>query len=149
MEQQLIQEGMSVEMIKQMCDLHSEVTSEILTQKIETTQSGHPHHSLVVEHLEDAHQLRHVHALLTDLSPLADEDGGELTALLERWRSCMDDLLEVEKHYARKENLLFSYLEKHGISGPSQVRWGKDDDIRTMLKALREALQEKGAQLAE
>ncbi len=149
MEQQLIQEGMSVEEIKQMCDLHSEITSEILTQKIETTQSGHPHHTFRLENEAINAAAGRMRAVLTDLSTLADEDSGELTALLERWRSCMDDLLEVEKHYARKENLLFSYLEKHGISGPSQVMWGKDDDIRIMLKALREALQEKGAQLAE
>ena len=87
---------MSVEEIKQMCDLHSEVTSEILTQKIETTQSGHPHHTFRLENEAINAATGRMRAVLTDLSTLADEDGGELTVLLERWRSCMDDLLEVD-----------------------------------------------------
>jgi DUF438 domain-containing protein len=57
-----------------------------------------------------------------------------------RWRALLEQLLEVEKHYARKENILFPHLERHGVLGPSKVMWGKDDDIRAMLRALREAL---------
>ena len=38
---------------------------------------------------------------------------------------------EADKHYQRKENLLFPYLEKKGITGPSNVMWAKDDEIRT------------------
>ncbi len=32
----------------------------------------------------------------------------------------LDRLLEIDKHYLRKENQLFPFLEKHGIEGPSQ-----------------------------
>jgi DUF438 domain-containing protein len=48
--------------------------------------------------------------------------------------------MDVEKHYARKENLLFPCLERYGVTGPSTVMWGKDDEVREMLKALDEAL---------
>jgi DUF438 domain-containing protein len=42
--------------------------------------------------------------------------------------------LEVDKHYSRKENLLFPYLEKYGVTGPSKVMWAHQDDIRAKLK---------------
>ena len=31
-------------------------------------------------------------------------------------------------------NLLFPFLEKHDVTGPSQVMWAVHDDIRAMLK---------------
>jgi DUF438 domain-containing protein len=41
-----------------------------------------------------------------------------------------------ERHYLRKENALFPYLEKHGFSGPSTVMWAIHDDIRAGWKRL-------------
>ena len=46
----------------------------------------------------------------------------------------------MEKHYLRKENLLFPFLEKHGITGPPKVMWGKHDETRALLKGAIEAL---------
>jgi len=46
--------------------------------------------------------------------------------------------MDVDKHYQRKEHALFSFLEKHGITGPSKVMWTKDDDIRASLKRMNE-----------
>jgi len=43
-------------------------------------------------------------------------------------------LWDIDKHYSRKENLLFPYLEKYGITAPPQVMWGVDDEIRAQLK---------------
>ena len=40
----------------------------------------------------------------------------------------------IEQHYERKEQLLFPYLEKKGLMGPSKVMWGKDNDVREMMK---------------
>jgi hypothetical protein len=57
--------------------------------------------------------------------------------------------MDVEKHYQRKEHLLFSCLERHGITGPSKVMWGKDDEVRGLLKALGEALGAEGAEAVE
>ena len=43
---------------------------------------------------------------------------------------------EIDKHYLRKENLLFPYLEKYGIYGPAKVMWGKDDEVRYYIREL-------------
>lgn len=48
--------------------------------------------------------------------------------------------MQIDKHYARKETLIFSYMEKYGITAPPKVMWGVDDDIRVMIKALNELL---------
>jgi hypothetical protein len=65
-------------------------------------------------------------------------------------------LLDLDKHYSRKENLLFPYLEKYGIYGPTKVMWGVDDHIRRMIKEAKAALSsyrgnavDIGAQLTE
>ena len=50
--------------------------------------------------------------------------------------------MDVDKHYRRKENLLFPFLEKAGIHGPPRVMWGKHDVIRADLKATWAALRD-------
>jgi len=62
-------------------------------------------------------------------------------------------LLAIDLHYSRKENLLFPYLEQHGITAPPKVMWGVDDEIRALLKdSAKLAAQgsaETGAKLTE
>jgi DUF438 domain-containing protein len=49
--------------------------------------------------------------------------------------------LDIDKHYSRKENLLFPYLEKYGITAPPKVMWGVDDEIRDAIKQAKAGLQ--------
>ncbi len=129
MEQQLIADGMSIEEIKGMCDLHQQVTSDLMIEPAHVPMTpGHPVHTFRLENEAIGKVTAEMRALLA----------GEID--VPRWRALHERLLEVEKHYARKENILFPHLERHGVLGPSKVMWGKDDDIRAMLRALREAL---------
>ena len=50
-------------------------------------------------------------------------------------------LSQIEIRFHRKENQLFPYLEKHGWLGPSQGMWSFHDQIRAMLKDIREQIQ--------
>jgi len=52
-------------------------------------------------------------------------------------------LCDVEKHFARKENQLFPYLEKYGWTSPSENMWAFHDDIRAQIKEARRAVDEK------
>jgi hypothetical protein len=52
--------------------------------------------------------------------------------------------MDVDKHYRRKEYLVFPFLEKYEITGPPKVMWGKHDEIRTQLKASIEAVSSTG-----
>jgi DUF438 domain-containing protein len=125
MEQQLLAEGMPLREIQGMCDLHAQVTSEVLTQISPAVAPGHPVDTFRREN--DA--LRGVLARLREAeTPLA-------------LRQAYNELNDIEKHYQRKEHLLFSCLERHGIAGPSKVMWAKDDEVRGLLKELGRLLR--------
>ena len=47
----------------------------------------------------------------------------------------------VELHFARKENQLFPYLEKHGWTSPSENMWAFHDQIRDEIKETRKAIE--------
>jgi DUF438 domain-containing protein len=67
----------------------------------------------------------------------------QAAAAVMQWRVASNELMDIDKHYQRKEHLLFTCLERHGITGPSKVMWGKDDEIRALLKDLNVALQQR------
>lgn len=54
-----------------------------------------------------------------------------------------NQLCEVEKRYARKENQLFPYLEKYGWTGPSQGMWAFHDANRDLLRLVRKKIEDK------
>jgi uncharacterized protein len=49
-------------------------------------------------------------------------------------------LLDIDKHFSRKENLIFPYLEKYGIYGPTNNMWRIDDFIRDAIKDVKQKL---------
>jgi len=51
-----------------------------------------------------------------------------------------NSLMDVDKHYRRKENLLFPFLERYAITGPPKVMWGKHDETRALLRNAIDAL---------
>jgi hypothetical protein len=56
----------------------------------------------------------------------------------------LDELLThleaISIHYTRKENQLFPLLEKHGVTGPTQVMLTIHDDIRSLFKKVQKNL---------
>jgi DUF438 domain-containing protein len=152
MEQELMAEGMRVEEVQSMCDLHASVLKEVLVQ-IEPAKDGpgldpgHPVDTFRRENEALREAVARMRAAMHGVSQLPDTavPRNELTT----WRQAYNDLMDVEKHYQRKEHLLFSCLERHGITGPSKVMWGKDDEVRALLKSLGEALAAEDATAAE
>ena len=49
-------------------------------------------------------------------------------------------MLDIDKHYSRKENLIFPYLETYGIFGPTTNMWRIDDFIRDAIKDAKRKL---------
>jgi len=52
----------------------------------------------------------------------------------------LNGLADVDKHYLRKENLVFPFLEKAGITAPPKVMWGVHDEIRALIKGAKTLL---------
>lgn len=142
MEQELIDEGLPVEEVKALCDVHVAVFQQSLdaqespemTSQGTGIKPGHPVHTFKYENYAAGEVLTLLEEAVKDLP-------GENA--WKRARMHLEQLAEIEKVYRRKENLLFPYLEKHGISGPSSVMWGIHDDIRAQLKELRQATEAK------
>jgi len=150
MEQQLLADGVAVHELMEMCDLHSEVVSDLLVERpASPLPSGHPVDVFRRENVALADKARALReAFSTALSGREDAETVPGEALLPA-REAFNALMDIEKHYARKENLLFPILERHGITGPSTVMWGKDDEVRELLKAVGEGLTAGTATVAE
>ncbi len=148
MEQELIAEGMPVEEVQAMCDLHSQVLRDLIVESspLEIVP-GHPIDTMRRENDALTELVAEMRGILAETKALKDD--ADMTKLLERLRGHYNNLMDVEKHYQRKENLLFPCLERHGVTGPSKVMWGKDDEVRELLKALGEALGETKAKSGE
>ena len=148
MEQELIADGMPVEEIQGMCDLHSQVTREVLVQLAPApVPPGHPVDTFRRENEALRESIARLQQAMNRVLETADD--GDASARLLEWRQALNELQDVDKHYQRKEHLLFTCLERHGITGPSKVMWGKDDQIRELLKDLSAALRETDTTVAE
>jgi len=142
MEQELMAEGMPVEELQSMCDLHSQVTREVLVQlPARTVPPGHPVDTMRRENNAVRGVLFKVRQALREIQALPD-DGSAVAPLL-ALRQAFNELMDIDKHYQRKEHTLFPALERHGITGPSKVMWAKDDAVRDLLKELGTALQQE------
>jgi hypothetical protein len=139
MEQSLIEAGMPAQQVQKMCDLHSQVLREILTQdKTVVIPPGHPVDTFQRENAALMTRVGQMRELIAESAALPEvADAG---ALVLRWRGLFNELMDIDKHYQRKEHLVFSCLERHDVSGPTQVMWGKDDEVRASLRRLGEAL---------
>ena len=149
MEQQLMAEGMPVEEVRSMCDLHSQVTRDVLVQPAppHSIPTGHPVDTFRRENAALREVIGKMRAAFRDFGK--HEDGADATELLYRLRQSANDLMDIDKHYQRKEHALFSCLERHGITGPSKVMWAKDDEVRGLLKQMNQAANECGATPAD
>ena len=69
-------------------------------------------------------------------------ENNALSALLEQYKDSHDDAIipairELSIHYAKKGDLLYPLLKvRYGVTGPSDVMWTVDDEIRDELGAL-------------
>lgn len=140
MEQALIMEGMPVEEIQRLCDVHAAVFKGSIedihkVQKPDETP-GHPVHTFKLEN-------RELEKLINEkLKPHLEEfKASDSKENIYRLLEDINLLLDIDKHYSRKENLLFPYMEKYGITAPPKVMWGVDDEIRAAIKEVKAMLQ--------
>ena len=151
-EQELMQEGTPLSEVQRLCDLHSALfhgatrnerianAEKAVAESLRQQQAkaayrnqderaaalagllaipGHPLQTLTQENEN-----------LTRIIGAARVDGSDLTALLPKLR-------EISTHYAKKGDLLYPLLKvRYGITGPSDVMWTVDDEIRDEIASL-------------
>jgi DUF438 domain-containing protein len=132
MEETLIKNGLPVSEVQRLCDVHVGAFKPSLdNQAAPAAAPGHPVHT----YLADNQALAQLASRLVDLS----RDPAAMPVLA----SVLAGYAGLDNHYQRKEHQLFPLLERHGVTGPTQVMWGVHDQIRGQWKALA-ALVEKG-----
>ena len=142
-EQELAAEGLPEEEILKLCDLHTSVLKGSIEQDdVKPIPAGHPMHTFKEENRALGWETETLRKLFGMAEKVVDEKDGAV--LLGEMQRHVNALTDIEKHYSRKENLLFPYLEKHDITAPPKVMWGKHDEVRSMLKSAVEAVNISG-----
>ncbi|WP_339799688.1 DUF438 domain-containing protein [Paenibacillus sp. FSL R5-0744] len=144
----MTEEGIPVSEVQRLCSVHTAIFKGSIEQIHRSSkpeeQPGHPVHTFKLENRE----IERLVNFRLDLhaTKFQKNDSEELIfKLLED----LSLLLDLDKHYSRKENLLFPYLEKYGIYGPTKVMWGVDDHIRRMIKEAKAALSSYSGNAAD
>lgn len=130
MEQSIIMEGMPVSEVQRLCDVHAAVFKGSIEEIHHPEQvKGHPMNTFKGENKE-------IEKLINEKIKVEVEKFRESSSNTDvsNLLSMFKELGEVDKHYLRKENLLFPILEKHGITAPPKVMWGVDDEIRELIR---------------
>ncbi|MBE0653494.1 MAG: DUF438 domain-containing protein [Bacteroidales bacterium] len=138
-EQELIEQGLPVEEVLKLCDVHGEVLDgHIDLSASQQIPEGHPVDVFYRENEELQKLVDKCFDMLKALPKVPKEVFGNYLLQVQGF---FNDLMDVDKHYQRKEYLVFPYLEKSGITGPPKVMWGKHDEIREQLRGCIEVLR--------
>lgn len=144
METELVKEGMPIEEIQRLCDVHAAVfkgSIEDIHKPTEMEETpGHPIFNFKLENRAIENLINN--SILPALKDF-EADESKIDVLLNRFSK----LLDIDKHYSRKENLVFPYLEKYNITAPPQVMWGVDDEIREAIKDTIQEIKNKNKDL--
>ncbi len=157
-EQELLKEGTPLSEVQRLCDVHSalfhgatkeerianaekEVEASLLRKKAAAElkkRDSYPKKDYTDKNARAAAMEEITgHPLYT-----LTKENNVLTNLLARFRESRDEALIPEirglsTHYAKKGDLLYPVLKvRYGVSGPSDVMWTVDDEIRDELGAL-------------
>jgi DUF438 domain-containing protein len=139
MEQNLIMEGLPVEEVQRLCDVHAAVfkgsIEDVHRKDAVMDTPGHPLHTFKIEN--EAVEKYINDTVRPHLEQFKKEKNEQTKNQLIH---DFNTLWDLDKHYSRKENILFPYLEKYGITAPPKVMWGVDDEIRAGLKEVKQML---------
>jgi len=140
-EEELIREGLPAKEIHKLCDLHIEVFREGIEREEYALPDWHPigilkkEHKLIIDRMNDLRELvkkvkegKCYECIESDIPEL---------------EKIADDFRKSEVHYLREENVLFPYLEKHGITQPPAIMWKEHDQIRGLKKLYYHLLEKR------
>jgi DUF438 domain-containing protein len=135
-------EGLPEDEVLEFCDIHTMVLEGAIDQEgAQPIPPGHPLDTFKKENEALEEVVDDIEILFAQVYRVKDED---IKGYLNKLLSLFNKLMDVDKHYKRKEYLVFPFLERYEITGPPKVMWGKHDQEREMLKASLEALKFEG-----
>lgn len=121
-EQQLVRRGVADEDVFKHIQSFRSILSDIISTPAIQLEEWHPVRTYLRE-IEAAE-------LLLQQSELLSQD--QLSR--EHWLEMMKKLTQFETHLTRKQNQLYSILEKHNFDRPSKIMWTLDDTVADLIK---------------
>jgi PAS domain S-box-containing protein len=138
-EEELIEDGMPSEEVHGLCDVHLAIFREKLDREELVAPAGHPVGILMEEHKLLLDYASELVIIAKDLAQSGDFDS--VADEMKHLDHIADHLKDSESHYVREENVLFPYLEKHGITEPPAMMWMEHDKIREIKKGFYTVLE--------
>ena len=138
-EEELIREGLPAEEIHKLCDLHIDVFREGIEREEYELPDWHPIGILKKEHGLIIDKMDQLRKLVEKVKQ--GKCYGCIQGVLPELKRIAEDFKASEVHYLREENVLFPYLEKHGITQPPAIMWKEHDQIRGLKKMYYQLLQ--------
>ena len=137
-EQDMIDSGTDVEEVQKLCDLHSalfhgkteqEIYMEEEKEMMMNVEEGHPIDILRKENVGLESKLDELSSAVEELS-------------IDKVKQLLQELKKVRILYGKKEELIMPMLYRYGVTGPSDVMWGVDDEIKAEFSALAKEVDE-------
>src|SRR5690554_2206125 len=136
MEYNLVQEGVSIQEIQSLCDVHASIFKGSLQQLHSDMLTVNPLEEFEADNKE-------ITAWVEEAKAIKNKEDLTFEQLQATIVDLEDDFKFTEQHYAKKENILFPFLEKRGIDTIPQVMWGVDNQIREAIKKTIKAANEE------
>lgn len=157
-EQELMKEGTPLAQVQRLCDIHSalfhgatreeqianaeKAVEESLKQKKIKEQLAKRDSYPEKDYSDKNARAAAMEAVVGHPLYTLTKENNVLAELIEEYRTSRSDSLiskirELSIHYAKKGDLLYPVLKvRYGVSGPSDVMWTVDDEIRDELNSL-------------
>jgi DUF438 domain-containing protein len=133
-EQSLIAGGVPVEEVQRLCDVHATLFEGHVAcapgAGTPSDPADAPGHPVWIMRQENAAFGKLISGTIRPHIAAALAGEGDAEAI----RADVTELAKVGTHYRRKEETIFPHLEAHGVTAPSKVMWGKDDEVRGLVK---------------
>lgn len=129
-EQHLQSYGISDDTLVEKIEEILEIFKDVLTPTEIDLPKGHPIRSYIDETVE-------IKKVLYSMKELLNKK-----FIKNQWLEVYDKLSQISVHFSRKQNQLFSALERKGFDKPSKVMWTLDNNIRDIIRKSKGLLNE-------
>ena len=140
-EQELIKEGTPITEVQKLCDVHSALFHGLTKEEKIANAEKAVEESLKKEERSEMKIMPDAYVRKHELAKALRETKGHplysFTEENEKFSKEISDFRQIAIHYAKKGDLIYPLLKvRYEISGPSDVMWTVDDEIRDELAAI-------------
>lgn len=143
-EQQLVKEGIPIDEILKLCDLHVALFRDYLVgRELSNVPAGHPLDILIKENEEIFKLAEALGMYVTGVS--VEANPSKLGELYAKALDLTEKLYRASRiHYQKLQMIVFPYLERLGIYAVPRVLWGREREVIDNVRKLRELIRSKG-----